>query len=292
MKTILTIIAAILLLPATLSAQILYKIEGNGLEKPSYLFGTHHLAPLKTLDKFPQIKQIMDQTEAVCGEIDMTQNKMLMAMAMQQYMMAPEDSTLQALVPADRLAELNEKFLPHSPQQGVNLYNMGMMKPMVLTSLVSLDVISKSMPDFNPEEQLDSYFQNEAVKNGKQIIPLETPEMQARLLYCSTPISSQLKDFEKALDNPDEMLLTAKRLNEAYANQDLQEMITLSHDEHSDAAFLDALLTQRNLDWSRQLPAIMQEHPTLIAVGALHLAGDDGLVALLRKAGFTVEAVK
>jgi uncharacterized protein YbaP (TraB family) len=52
------------------------------------------------------------------------------------------------------------------------------------------------------------------------------------------------------------------------------------------------LLDDRNKNWIMQLPGIMKEQPAFIAVGALHLAGENGLVALLRKQGYIVTPVK
>lgn len=286
------LLAALLFLPTSLLAQIFYKIEGNGLKEPSYLFGTHHLAPYSTLDKFPSLRTAFDSTKAVCGEIDMTGNPMLLAMSMQKYMMAPADSTLNLLVPPDTLAAMNREFIKHAPQEGVTLYNMGMMRPMVLTSLVSLDVITKSMPDYTPGEQLDAYFQKTGKEQGKDIIALETPEMQAELLYCSTPVSKQLEELQEALKNPELLLETAAKLNKAYADCNLDEMIALSLSEQEDPAFLNALLTQRNKNWAKQLPDIIGMQPTFIAVGALHLAGENGIVTLLRNLGYTVTPIQ
>ncbi|MGM9782579.1 MAG: TraB/GumN family protein [Paludibacteraceae bacterium] len=52
------------------------------------------------------------------------------------------------------------------------------------------------------------------------------------------------------------------------------------------------LVGERNDAWVRQLPKLMSEQPCFVVVGALHLAGENGLVALLRKAGYKVKPVK
>lgn len=80
-----SIIASLLLLAAVpASAQILYKVEGNGLTAPSYIFGTHHLAPLSVIEKTGADKCFKEASQVV-GEIDMTQDQMKLGMAATSY---------------------------------------------------------------------------------------------------------------------------------------------------------------------------------------------------------------
>jgi len=56
-------------------------------------------------------------------------------------------------------------------------------------------------------------------------------------------------------------------------------------------AFEDLLLGQRNQNWIPKMRDYMQLQPTFFAVGAGHLGGNEGVIALLRKNGFQVDAV-
>ncbi|MDE6271954.1 MAG: TraB/GumN family protein [Muribaculaceae bacterium] len=288
------IILPLISLLVSLSAysQIFYKIEGNGLKEPSYLFGTHHLAPTSILDSYPSLPQALEETKAVVGEIDMTASQMEMAMAMQPYMMAPADSTLTALLTVEELADLNKKFEPYAPMPGITLEHLGTMRPMVISAMVSLGEMQKSLPGFDPNAQLDASFQLQAKSEGKEIIPLETADMQARLLYTFTPIKKQLADLKELLEKPEELVENCGKLNKAYLEGDLNTLLALTEGEDSDPAFMEALLTLRNRNWMKSIPDIINSRPSLIAVGALHLAGDEGLVNQLRKAGYTVTAIK
>ena len=51
---------------------LLWKISGNGLEKPSYLFGTHHLVPVSFLDSIPAAVTAFEETDQTVGELDMS----------------------------------------------------------------------------------------------------------------------------------------------------------------------------------------------------------------------------
>ena len=86
--------------------------------------------------------------------------------------------------------------------------------------------------------------------------------------------------------------LTAKMV-ETYKSENLEELTKLLEDSAwMTAEQKDKLLIGRNLNWSNLIPEVIKDQSCFIAVGAGHLAGDKGLISLLRDKGFTVEAVK
>ncbi len=273
-------------------AQIFYKIEGNGLKNPSYLFGTHHLAPLSIINSYPSLISAFNTTDAVVGEIDMTIPEMQLAMSMQKYLAAPADSTISKLLSAEEYSELNEKFKPYSPMPGVDLKHLDAIRPMGIATMVTMKMMQQSFPEFNVTEQLDASFQKHYKSIGKEVIPLETPEMQAQLLYTFIPIEKQIQDLKELLDNPEELKDNCEKLNRAYLAGDLDTLLELTESEESDPAFTMALLTMRNRDWMKKLPDIIKAQPVLITVGALHLAGPEGIPARLRELGYSVTPLK
>lgn len=273
------------------SAQVLYKVEGNGLKDASYIFGTHHLAPLSVVDQFG-VKGPFESSAQVVGEIDMTQDPMQMGMALQGHMMAPADSTLTKVIPSEDLAAISQTFKKYAPMPGMELSMLDGMKPMVATTMATVGMCAESMPGFNPQEQLDTWFQAQGKASGKSIIPLETVEQQGALLYDFTPISVQAEALVDLLKNPAKAMDQTRTLSDAYMQQDLQAMYELSMKDDSHPEFMEALLDKRNADWLTKLPAIMEQGPTFVAVGALHLAGPQGVVEGLRKAGYTVTAIQ
>lgn len=288
--TMLSIIA-LLMISGTAHAQLFYKITGNGLSGASYLFGTHHLAPLSIIDKVGAA-DIVNQVDQVVGEIDMTQNPMALAAQMQSHVIAPADSTLTKVLGATRMANYANIFRKFSPMPGMELRMLDPMKPMAVNSIITLGLVRENMPEYNSEEQLDSYFQKVAQKQGKKIVPLETAEQQASFLYDSTSIADQAKDLIELFEAPGEAMEMAKSLNRFYAEQNLDSLYNLTKSGNSNPRMFEVLLYGRNDAWMQQLPKIMQQGPTLIAVGALHLTGERGLINQLRKAGYTVEEVR
>lgn len=283
-----TLLASLLLAFAgSASAQVLYKVEGNGLTAPSYLFGTHHLAPLSKIEEFGADQPFKDASMVV-GEIDMTADQMQLAAAMQPHMMAPADSTLSKIISPEDYTVISKEFENWAPMPGMTLQALDMLKPMAITSMVTVSMVSKDMPGFNPSEQLDSWFQKQGKETGKKIMPLETVEFQASLLFDSTPIAYQADALVELLKDPAKAMEQTKTLNKAYNEQDLNAMLSLSEAEDEHPEFMIALLDRRNADWLTKLPDIMKQGSAFIAVGALHLAGDKGLVEGLRKLGYTV----
>ena len=53
------------------NAQLLWKISGNGLQQPSYIFGTYHLSPLSITDSIASLPQAMADARQVYGEVVM-----------------------------------------------------------------------------------------------------------------------------------------------------------------------------------------------------------------------------
>lgn len=290
MKRILNLLL-ILIIPITLSAQLLYKIEGNGLTRPSYIFGTHHLAPISILDSIPGISEAFASSDAVVGEIDMTGSSTAMAMEMQPYMIAPEDSTLSSLYTPKQFEDLNKKFENLGIMPGINLYAFDGVKPMVVINLVSLSIYKQTMPDYDPSTQLDQFFQQLAVTNEKGIIPLETPQHQAELLFSFLPVKAQAESLAELLENPDEMREGTLIMNQAYLRGDLEELLEKSFKDDSNPEFTEALVNTRNAAWVEILSKVMAEKTLFIAVGALHLPGENGLLKGLEKIGFSVSPV-
>lgn len=289
MKKTIFLVAVAILCSLCANAQIFYKVSGNGLEKPSYIFGTHHLAPLKVLTENPKAMDAFKNASAVVTEIDMTQNPMEMQSAMVPYMLAPADSTLSKVLTPDQLAKVDKVF---TELTGMPVAAMEPYRPILVITNISVMTMMKNMPEFVQNEQLDTYICGQGVANGKKSIAFETPAQQAQILFASTPIAEQAKSLVELVENPEKCIAMTKEINDAYFAHDLNRLMELSLEEDDNPEFMEKLLDQRNADWLRQLPAMMSEQDVFVGVGALHLAGEQGLVEGLRRLGYTVESAE
>ena len=285
-----------LLLCITLGAQaqLLWKVSGNGLDRPSYVIGTHHLAPLSIKDSIANLQQAIDQTEQVYGEIVMDDaNNPEILMKMQQAMMLPADTTLKSFYTQaqyDTIAAVVKNYM------GVDLALFDKLKPATITTQLSVALAMKSLKGFNPQEQLDTWFQTQARQAGKKVGSLETIDMQINVLYNSQTLTRQALLLYCTATHIEQGVDQSLRMNQAYMKQDLDELLAIIEEKMSDACDstpeeISTLIYGRNANWARQFPSIMKQSPTLFVVGAGHLPGPQGLLKLLQKQGYTVEAM-
>lgn len=277
------------------SGSLLWKISGNGLESPSYILGTHHLAPTSTLDNVSGYKQAIEDVKQVAGEIIMTDMAALQ-FKVQQASMMPADKNYKELLTEEEYKQLDEGL---KSMIGTGLDQLGILKPAMLSSLYTIMLYAKLNPGFNPmaHEAIDQYVQKYATNNNKTIIGLETAEDQIYALYEAEPIENQAKNLACVIYHLDYTSESLAALNEYYAKGDLNMMYDLAYNNPNDPCppsdnYLDTLNKDRNTKWLAKLPQIMKEKSTLIAVGALHLPGVEGLLFHLDKMGYTVEPVK
>lgn len=291
------ILGIILFISITLNvnAQLLWKISGNGLEKPSYIFGTHHLAPLSIKDSIADLPQAIEGTTQVYGEVIMADMMSPQFMQlMQQQMMIAGDTTLQSLFTAEQL-EIVSKVVKENMMADLSMLDK--LKPAVITQQLTLLFCMKHFGGINPQEQLDTYFQQQATQSGKKVGGLETPESQLDVLFKTQTLQRQanllfclVKDIDKAMSQ-------AKRLNEAYLSQNLDDVLKLMEEREGNSCDplpgeMESLLDDRNKAWIEKMPAIMKDAPTFFVVGAGHLPGANGVLNLLKQQGYTVEPMK
>ncbi len=293
---ILSLAAATLCAPA----QLLYKISGQGLTSPSYIVGTYHLAPVSFVDSIPGMRQAIADCQQVYGELMMEEMFGPDSLAMmQQAMMLPDGMTLDSLLNADEMNRLNTYM---KSLMGMDMTNpmlaqqMKKMTPSALSTTLSLISFMKKSGGFDMQNLFDSYFQKEAVKQGKGVGGLETMAFQVKTLLKGQTLERQKELLMCMVDNAEFMDKMNDGIVRAFFAQDLdaiQKAMDMKMNNSCDSRPEEGalLIDDRNADWITKMPAIMASKPTLFAVGAGHLPGEKGVLHLLRQAGYTVEGV-
>ncbi|MBD5347419.1 MAG: TraB/GumN family protein [Bacteroides sp.] len=291
MKRFSSLLLGMALTASAANAQILWKVEGNGLEKPSYIFGTHHVAPADMVQRVNGLTQALDDVKVVYGEVNMVEmNPMEMQQMVMPHVMAPADSTLSVMFTPGQLDSINAVMTSYSGQP-VDVRQMNMVKPVMLTTQLAVLQSMKAFPGFDPNAQLDATIQNMAKAAGKEVGGLETFEYQLGILY-DTPLSEQANDLMEAIRHDSEAIEKASKLADAYSSANLEEIRTLLYDDPDmTPEKLDKLLLTRNRNWATELPEIMASQPVFVAVGCGHLPGSEGLIELLRSQGYTLTPV-
>ena len=274
----------------TLSAQtkkatnsLLWEISGNGLKKPSYLFGTHHLIGAKFADTMKVLQEKFKSTDAVVGEIVMdstTQTKMAPFLVM-------KNNTLDSLLTKSEYKEVQDYF--KSKQPGFELKQLNNFKPAMIAIMMMLFESPDMLKDVG--EGMDDSFQKYAKKNGKSLYGLETAEYQGALLFDSD-LQKQKHALLKSIREVDKSKQKMEQLKTYYITQDIDKLTELfkNQDEES-KEFMTELLKNRNKRWLDQLPALMQKQSLFIVVGAGHLVGAEGLIKGLQLKGYLLKPI-
>lgn len=285
-KTILLCIVYYLLC-SNINAQLLYEISGNGLTKSSYIFGTHHLIQVETATKIPGLFRAFNDCDVVVSEfVDDDQNKMQQRILSASKM---EKSIFDMLTPADEA--LVDSAL--QAELGLSLANVQYMRPNIIAIIYETAVYERVLKQKSNDIAMDSYFQIAGIELGKSVVGLETLEQQMHMLLRSITIERQIEILVETIRNSKNIPAENAQLDSLYVagNIDaLYDMLVKAEDMTEAEKFL--LVDERNIAWLPKIEEYIKQNPCFIAVGALHLPGKDGVINLLRKAGYKVKAVK
>ena len=288
MKRILTILA-LSLLCLTSNAQLLWKISGNGIKKPSYIVGSHHACTFQYCDSIPGLMKAFEKVDYVIGEYDMVKSQQMTpeeTMKLKSMMMMPADTSFASLFAENEKAKLDE-FL--KSKLGVPSDKLATLKPMAIMITVQNKVIMEVLPDAATMTGMDKYMQTFADYKGKGVGGLETMNYQMELLFGGS-LESQADALLEYIDTGKTKELITK-LTDAYKSQDLDQLWEVFMEQMSKYDY-DNVVTVRNRNWEKQMKELLPKQSTLFVVGVGHLPGEKGMINLLREAGYKVKSVK
>jgi len=263
---------------------LLYEVSGNGLTKPSYLYGTFHLVCPTDLTITDAMKKAVGDAQQVYLEIDMDDPAMMTGMM--KAMMMTDGKTVKDLLKPDDYTLLDNYL---KQKMNMNLSQVGTMKPIGLMSLMYMTVLPCQPASY------DMTFAQMATKDQKEVLGLETIDAQLAALD-KIPMEEQLKGLVDMARKPDEAKKEFNDLLTAYKAKDLAKLMSMMKTSQFSggdfAQYEDALLSDRNANWIPVIEKAASRKPTFFAFGAGHLGNDKGVVNLLRKKGYTVKAVE
>ncbi len=275
-------------------AQLLWKVSGNGLGRPSYIFGTYHMAPSSMIDRIAGIDQAIEACDVVVGEVE---KDSLMSSEVQarmaKAMMAPSDSTLDKLLSPQGYAIVEKVFNKYFGTMGVKLSQMKNLKPSAISTQMQAMQAIKYFPNFNANDLIDVAVQARANDEGRPSIGLESVQEQIDLLF-NGPLTEQAQGLLEACKQDEFFQAQSVALADAYMAQDLNKLFAVMTDatKGDSEEIMEMLIYKRNRNWAQKLNVMMPERAMLVCVGAGHLPGDKGLLQLLRNMGYTVEPAK
>lgn len=261
-------------------SSLLWKIEGEELKEPSYLFGTIHLICPDDFYLSNEVKRAVSETGQVVMELDMDDAQLMPKM--QRLSMNPEMKNFSQELTEEQLATINGFFTKH---YGANLTQLGIMKPFALLSMMLL----KSMDCSQPASYEQSLVK-EAKTNGIEVLGLETVEFQMSV-FDNAAFDEQVGWLTYYAADEEGMKAEFSDMVDLYKRQDVEGLHDVIADSEQYRDMANDLLYKRNADWIGKIEKYAKEKPTFFAVGAGHLGSEKGVLALLKEKGYQVSPV-
>ncbi|MGB3184118.1 MAG: TraB/GumN family protein [Cyclobacteriaceae bacterium] len=259
---------------------LLYRISGNGLQQPSYLYGTIHIICPADFTVPDYVKGALEEAEVTVLELDMDDPSFMQQM--QQNMVSPDMSNF-----AQNMDEADREKLDATlkKQYGPGIDQLGIMKPFVIQNMILVKYL--------PCEQQASYeaeFIQLSEAQEQEVIGLETVAFQFSV-FDQIPAGQQVEWITEMLNDSVGTINKFGEMVEVYKQKDVEGLNDLMLQDDQFDEYADLLLYDRNANWIPKMEQIMSEQSAFIAVGAGHLGGDKGVLALLEGEGYTVEPV-
>ena len=265
---------------------LLWEVTKDGMRAPSYLFGTFHLLNDGFLKSWPGVGRAFNECEALVVETVIDSSEI--ALVMNASLM--KDTLLTDLFDSIQYNQVSRVF---EESTGMPMAFFNDRKPIFVGVMLTLYENQELLANMDPDEgvPMDIYFALEAKKSSISLLPLESMQEQANLLYNQTSNSKQAKELLALIQDQDDANTLSKQLLHAYRANDLNRLEKLSEQDYDNWGSMDHLLDDRNKKWLTVIPEVIERQPTFIAVGALHLVGDTGLISGLKAAGFTLRPI-
>jgi len=260
---------------------LLWKIEPVGAA-PSYLFGTMHSDDPRVVQLPAPVQQAFDRAASVTLEVELDPQALI---SLATALMLTDGSTLESLIGRD----LYNRTLQVMRAQGIPDLVVANMKPWAVA-------VTLMTPPNQSGAVLDQVLYQQAISSGKNVSGLETVAEQMAL-FDGLPLSDQITLLRDTLDNLPDIAQMLEELRVAYLDQDLKRLVEINEASMQDSNpqlakdFNQKVVIDRNHRMAERMKGRLEEGNHFIAVGALHLPGEEGLLTLLSGQGYRVTRV-
>lgn len=253
----------------------LWKISGNGLKTPSYMYGTMHLQDKELFNLGDSIYIALESVEGFSMEVDPNE---LMSALLKTLKDKDESPLVKDLITENKFKKIEKNI---EEKYGISANKLTIKK---LKKYIQNKVYKKK--EGQMKTFMDMYLYNIAKKQNKKFAPVEDVADQLSLMdnFNTNAIEKYL---ETDSVNEEKYIEDFKKI---YVNKDLTTLAKMVGDG-SDDIYGNLALVKRNIKMARRIDSLTKIRTSFIAIGAAHLPGDSGLIKLLRDKGFTIEPV-
>jgi len=259
---------------ASKPSSMLWKITGKDI-KDSYLFGTMHILKQADFEIKESVKQAFKTADQLVLEVDL--GDPATQMGMMQHVVMRDGQTIDKLIPEAIYQQLDDNL---TNNMGVGIEMFKTWQPMMLMSMLLKDIIGAQPASF--ELTLIQMAEAQSI----EVFGLETAEEQLNFFH-DIPYKEQAKMIEEYLTKKEETAKGFEDLTRYYLAGDIDELHKYAEEESKKVNFsTNEIIDKRNKSWIPQIEANAAKKPTFFAVGAGHLGGPNGVVALLKAKGY------
>lgn len=294
---------------------MLWEISGNGLSHKSYLFGTmhgdgHNYKLEEIFTAFPQLREILGNVSCIYLEQSKDFNDSAVVAdcvaSASVFVKADEANEYNALPLGENyrgLFDSREKFrlVDNFFSEKLRRSSYTQFKPAYWVERLRLNRMKGSAKAVSVDDCLYHY----ALQKNIKVSGLETYEESARALVEATRDSAEyLKSLKDQAADLYEVIAQMEKIvqmekvaastssYEMYLSGDLEKLYTKNQSFIPNEVYEQKMGAERNNRWLRKIEDILKDRTCLIAVGAMHLPGDKGLIALLRAKGYNVQPAR
>jgi uncharacterized protein len=278
---------------------LLWIVEGNGLEKPSYLYGSMHEMCKQDFKWDTKLDGVCDYTRQVYFEVDLDnifeffRNNKFSKVSDKEY-------SLQKLY-SDEDYKLIQRYFQDSLKVKIEKYdNRSPLFLMINSSGRARNSTCKRRKSYE-KEFMKFYHQGHLlIENSGRIFGLESAYERDSILR-RIPFERQAEILLKLIKQAYELNINTSTSNnefsyeqmiKEYFEMDIEKMYSSTKKEMEYDDLYKVLLDDRNNLWINKMPKIMKKKSTFFVVGVAHLGGEKGIVNLLKKQGYTVRPLK
>jgi uncharacterized protein YbaP (TraB family) len=284
--------------PATLTLpagkkypSLLWVITGNGLKKPSYLFGTMHVSNKLAFNLGDSFYNAIRSVEVVALETnpETWQDDYSRSMLMRNGY--GEDRSLRFSrsnwnVPMQTMSITSFAIDSYEELAKASLA----LEPSMINGMLYRTYGGNSN-DFEENTFLDMHIFQVGRKLGKRVSGVEDFEASEKLVAEAYRDASRDKNKKKKSYSYDGMMNNPKKVEDAYRDGDLDLLDSLQALSVESDAFQEKFLYKRNEIQANSIDSILKKSSLFVGVGAAHLPGKRGVIEMLRQMGYTVRPV-
>jgi len=283
------VLSTLFWLPYTSQSQstypsILWEISGNGLRKPSYLFGSMHISNKEVFHLSDSFYMAIRGCDVVALEVD--PNEWQPDMFRLEEAQRKQHFYSYAAAAGDYLSENELRQKGYSDQLIAALRE----EPYEMNGLLYRTTMP--MANFQEDTYLDLYIYQTGRRLGKEGAGVENYLQSEKISIEAMEAELKEKRERKTFPEGENAFTIGTKMQEAYRRGDLSLMDSLDQLLSSSKAFTERFLYDRNVIQAGSMDSIMRQKSLFVAVGAAHLPGNRGVIELLRKKGYTLRPVK